>query len=58
MQGDKNGPETQPELVKVDDGERCDTPGDVCIEMLNDTPGIVDNDYGRVMEGISREKPI
>ena len=42
MQGDKNGPEREAELVKVDDGERCDTPGDVCIEMLNDTPGTVD----------------
>ena len=33
-----------------------DTPGTVCIELLNDTPGIVDNDCAELMGTISAEK--
>ena len=33
-----------------------DTPGKVCMELLNDTPGLVDNDCGGLMGDISGEK--
>ena len=33
-----------------------DTRGTVCIELLNDTPGLVDNDCGALMGDISGEK--
>ena len=34
-----------------------DTQGHVCIDLLNDTPGFVDNDCGVLMGVISAKKP-
>ena len=56
VQTDENRAKYRGWIGENGDLHMCDTPGCVCMKLLNDTPGLVDSDCGMLMGDISDEK--